>query len=50
MHSIRYTQILKTYLRYVSVPYQSTIFREQNMPGLKPIANDKVLLKRFHSL
>ena len=50
MHSIRYAQILRVYLRHFPVPYQFTIFRDQNMPGLKPIANDKLLLTRFHSV
>jgi hypothetical protein len=30
--------------------YKRTIFRERNMPVLKPIASDKLLFTRFHSL
>jgi hypothetical protein len=30
--------------------YKRTILRKYNMPGLKPIASDKLLLTRFHSL
>jgi hypothetical protein len=30
--------------------YKLTIFRERNMQGLKPIASDKLLFTRFHSL
>ena len=30
--------------------FMSTIFSEHNMPGLKPIAKDRLLLTRFYSL
>jgi hypothetical protein len=30
--------------------YKRIIFREHNMPGLKPIASDKPLFTLFHSL
>jgi hypothetical protein len=30
--------------------YKRAIFRERNMPGLKPIASVKLLFTGFHSL